>query len=232
MVKRHLKRLTAPKSWEIRKKENTFIIRPNPGMHKFSLGMPLSVVLRDLLKLANTMREVKYILNNQEILVDNVRRKENHFITGFMDTLSIPLTKKYYRILLNKKGELYMKSIKDSEAGVKPCRVIGKTILKNKKVQINLEDSRNIIVNDKVKYSIGDSLIIELPSQKVKEHITLEKGSVIFLIGGRHVGGTGTVVDIKDKKVVYKLKSGEQYESLKNYAFVIGKAKPSITVDE
>jgi len=227
MVKRHLKRLNAPKSWRIVKKENKFIVRPSPGAHSFSLGLPISVILRDLLKLANSMKEVKYILNSQEILVDNVRRKDEHFIVGFMDTLSIPLTKKFFRILINKKGELCLKPVKGPEAGIKPCRIIGKTLLKNKRVQINLEDSRNIIV-EKGEYKKGDSLLIELPSQKIKEHIRLEKGSIIFLIAGHHVGETGKTVDIKEDTVVYKLESGEQYESLKDYAFVIGKDKTSI----
>ena len=230
MVKRHLKRTTVSRSWRILKKENKFIVRPMPGAHGFSLGIPIGIVLRDMLKLANTMREVKYLLNNQKILVDNIRRKEPHFIIGFMDTLLMPLTKKSFRMLINKKGELCLKPIQESEAGIKPCRIIGKTMLKNKKVQINLGDSRNIIV-DKAEYKTGDSLIIELPSQKVKEHIKLDKGCVIFLTGGKHVGETGKVVDVKENKVVYKLKSDEQYESFKHYVFAIGKDKPGITLE-
>tara|TARA_Y100000310_G_C20680337_1_gene815555 strand:- start:2024 stop:2728 length:705 start_codon:yes stop_codon:yes gene_type:complete len=231
MVKRHLKRLTIPNSWKVQKKTNKFIARPLPGAHNFSLGMPIIVILRDLLKLANTRREVRYILNNQDILIDNIKRKDEHFIAGFMDTLSIPLTKKFFRILINKSGELSLKPAKESEINIKPCKIIGKTLLKNKKIQINLEDSRNIIV-DKGEYKTGDSLLIELPSQKIKEHIKLEKGAVIFLTGGHHVGETGKIVDIKDDRVVYKLKSGEQYESLKIYAFVVGKEKPSIELEE
>src|SRR3989338_555938 len=101
MVKNHLKRLYVSKSIVLRRKGLTFVTRPKPGQSSLNLGLSLAVLLRDFLKLANNMKEVKYILTTHEVLVDGRRRKDPHFITGFMDTLSLSHIKVYYRMLLS-----------------------------------------------------------------------------------------------------------------------------------
>ena len=67
MVKQHLKRINAPKEWPLGRKQTTFVPRPLPGAHNMHSGMPLSMVLKDLLKYANTTREVKRILNDKQL---------------------------------------------------------------------------------------------------------------------------------------------------------------------
>ena len=106
MAKKHLKRLNAPKSWKIKRKGIKFITRPNPGAHSFSLGMPINIVLREIFEYAKTTKEVKNILNNKEVLINGVRRKDHRFIVGFMDIIAIPGIKAYFRVLLDKKGKL------------------------------------------------------------------------------------------------------------------------------
>ena len=63
MTKNHLKRIASPKTWKIGRKLHTFISRPNPGPHSLPMGMPLNIVLRDLLKFADTSYEVRKILS-------------------------------------------------------------------------------------------------------------------------------------------------------------------------
>ena len=79
MAKKHLKRLDMPKTWQIKRKGIAYVARPKPGPHNFKLGLPLTVMLRDIMKIAKTKRDVKNILNNNEVLVDGVRRKEGNF---------------------------------------------------------------------------------------------------------------------------------------------------------
>lgn len=229
MVKRHLKRLYIPQSWDIKKKSNKFITRPKPGSHPFELGMPLNLIIRNLLKYAKTNDEVKKILNNEEILVDSKRRKDYRFITGFMDVVSIPKLKKNYRIILNKKGKLFILPITEQEAKIKVCKIIGKKLVKGK-TQLNLFDSRNILV-DKDNYKVGDSLLIELPNQKIKECLKLEKGASVFVMGGKKTGSTGTVEDIIKRKVIIK-KEKSIFEVPFDYIFVVGKNKTSIKLEK
>ncbi len=229
MVKRHLKRLAIPKSWDIKKKKKKFTTKPMPGAHSFELGMPLNLIIRDLLKYAKTNDEVKKILKNEEVLVDGKRRKDYKFITGFMDTISIPKLKKQYRIILNKKGKLFLLGISDQEAKIKVCKIIGKKLIKGK-TQLNLFDSRNILV-DKDTYKVGDSLVIELPKQKIKEHLKLEKGVTVFIIGGKNIGTIALIEDITTEKIICKHNS-TIFEVPFDYIFVVGKNKTVIKLQE
>ena len=217
------------KSWDINKKDNKFITRPMPGAHSFELGMPLNLIIRDLLKYAKTNREVKKILNGKEVLVDCKIRKECKFITGFMDSISIPKLKEHYRIILNKKGKLFLLPITEQEAKIKVCKIIGKRIVKGK-TQLNLYDSRNVLA-DKDNYKVGDSVIIELPGQKIKEHLKLEKGAGVFVMNGKNTGVVGVVENIAGRKIICK-QNNTMFEVPFDYIFVIGKNKPSIKLEK
>ena len=65
MVKRHLSRLTAPKSWPIKRKSTKWITRPHPGPHTLKNCMSLNIVLKNILKYAKTTKEVKKILDDE-----------------------------------------------------------------------------------------------------------------------------------------------------------------------
>ena len=69
-MKNHLKRIASPKTWAIARQGATFVVRPNPGAHSLAMGLPLSLILRDLLQLASTMSEAKKILHRREVLPD------------------------------------------------------------------------------------------------------------------------------------------------------------------
>ena len=105
-MKNHLKRIASPRTWLINRKQNKFTVRPKPGAHSLEQGLALGIVVRDLLKLASTMMEVKKLLNDQEILVDGKRRKDYRFITGLFDVITIPVLKKSFRVLLDAKGHV------------------------------------------------------------------------------------------------------------------------------
>lgn len=215
-----------PKSWQIGKKEYKFVIRPLPGQ-SFRLGMPINIILRDVLKLAYTNKEVKNMLNNKEILINCKRIKEKKFIVGFMDTISIPEINKYYRVLLNKKGKVIIQEIKKDEASIKLCKIINKK--KNKdKIQLNLFDGRNILVKED-KYKTNDCLLIGLPKQEIKDYIELKKKNTIFLIGGKYVGEVGIIEDIQNNNIVFKC-DNKKLETIKKNVFVIGRDKPILTI--
>jgi len=225
---KHLKRLAIPKTWSIKKKENVFVVRPLPRV-KFELGIPLTLVLRDYLNYAKTTKEVKYILNNKEVLINGKRVKEKKYLLGFMDVLSFPEIKKNFRLLLNKKGKLFLKEISDEESKFKLCKIIGKTKLKGGKTQINCDDGTNIIV-DKDNYKVRDTIVLEFPN-KIKDVLKFEKGALAYLIKGSHIGDVVKIKEIKEKNIVIE-KNGKEFETLKDYAFIIGKEKPFIDIEE
>ncbi|MCX6707082.1 MAG: 30S ribosomal protein S4e, partial [Candidatus Woesearchaeota archaeon] len=148
--------------------------------------------------------------------------------------VSLPEIDEHYRMIMNSKGKLNTIKISKDESSIKPCKIVNKVMAKKGIVQISLFDSRNIMLKkgDKASYRVGDTLLISLPDQKIKEHFSLEKGSIVYLIGGKQIGKTGKIEDIKGDVLKFRLHGGEIVETAKRYAFVIGSSKPSITLEK
>lgn len=227
-MKKHLKTITVPKSWKIKRKGNKFIIRPLPSK-KFMFSVPLSFVFKEILKYCKTTNEVKSILKDNEILIDGRRKKELKDLIGFMDVLSIPVNNEYYRLLLNRHKKLFLMPIDKSESDLKISKIIGKMTIKKGITQLNLFDSRNILINED-KYNVGDSLLIKVPTQEIINFFTLEKGTYVFVISGKHAGEHGTIVNINEDQVTIKTKETE-FITPKNSLYIIGKNKPEIKVE-
>lgn len=230
MVKKHLKRHATPKTWQIKRKGITFITRPNPGAHSMGTGISMNLLLK-VMGHAKTTMEVKRLLQSREVLVDGKRVTDQRFMAGLMDVVSIPSTGKNYRIVLGKGGKITFIEIDSKESMLKPCKVTGKTMIKGGKLQINLFDGKNII-SEKGDCLRGDTLVIEMPKNTVKEKISLEKGAYILLTAGKHIADRGVVEGVQKNKVIYKSESGKTTTTLREYAFAIGREKPAVAVDK
>tara|TARA_Y100000310_G_scaffold291063_1_gene318710 strand:- start:2592 stop:3296 length:705 start_codon:yes stop_codon:yes gene_type:complete len=230
-MKAHLKRLPSPKSWSIQRKGIVYITRPYPGKHSLSRGMSFVEFMKTLVSKSTTKKEVKKILFTSKVLVDGVRIRDEKYLVGLMDVISLEGSKEHYRILLNTMGELFALPIKDKEVQIKPVQIVGKTVLSGGKFQINMGDGRNIIESKKNDYKVGDTLLLELPKQTIKEHFPFSKGAFAYFTGGRFVGQTGTIEDIKDNKIICKV-DGDVVETMKQFAYIIGKGKASILLEE
>ena len=198
MSSHHLKRLAMPRSWPLPRKTTVWVTRPTPGAHSLEHCMPLTLVVRDMLGLAKSAREVRYILHNELAKVDGRVVKDTRRGVGIMDVLT--LGEENYRCILDHNGRLRYRPISAKEAGWKICRIEGKTTIKGGKTQLNLHDGRNIIVDDPKEYNTGDSLKLNLPDQKVLEHIRFGEGTRCYLIGGAHVGSTAEVSEYVEKR--------------------------------
>ena len=227
----HLKRFFAPKSWKIKRKGIKFVAKPRPGSHVIGLSMPLNVVVRDMLGYAKDNKEVKYILEKKNVTIDGRIKKDYRFPVGLFDVLSFNDIDESFRVILDRKGKISLVKISREESKLKIYRVIGKSMLKGKKgLQLNLSNGENLFVkNSEIK--VGDSVLISLEkNHEIKEQIALDKGAIIFLTGGKHIGEIGKVQDIKGKKIVYTTEDGKEFETLIDYAFAIGKDKPLINL--
>ena len=96
-MKRHLKSIAAPKSWILPRIRGKFTLRPQHSGHPYAAGLPLGLLMRDTLKQAATMAEVRKLLATREVLVDGRRRKDHRFLVGLFDVLSFPALSKNYR---------------------------------------------------------------------------------------------------------------------------------------
>jgi small subunit ribosomal protein S4e len=225
MVKRHLSRLNVPSSWPIPKKGQKWIVRPSSGPHALKDCITLNLVLKELLGYAKTTKEVKVILNEKGLLVDNKRRNEMKFPAGIMDVIEIPSVNEHYRVYYNERGRFILNKITKEEAKLKPSKIIGKKILRGKKTQINFYDGSNIIV-DKDVYSTGDSVVLDLSKEKrtIVKHLKFDKGAVVYIFAGKYKGSFGVVESVKKlfRNSIITVKSKDKtFETSKDYAFVI-----------
>lgn len=230
----HIKRLVAPKTWTIERKKNKFITRPKPGPHQIKMALPLSLVLKDHLNLVKTTKEARKALSKGKIKIDNVVRKDSRFPVGLMDVIEIVDTKQYFRVLLDTRGKLFLHPIKKEEAGIKPRKIIGKVSLKKKKSQINFFDGFNQLNKDK-KYGVSDTVLFDIQKNTEKDHVKFEKGAIIYIIGGKQTGKIGVLKEVvnqhglEKRRIVFS-SDNKDFETLKDYAFVIGKNKPEISL--
>src|SRR3989338_8445873 len=98
MVKQHIKRLNAPRSWPISRKGTKWVTRQNPGTHSLENSVPLNIMLKDMLKYAKTTRDSRRILSNKDVLIDNLPRANIKFPVGIFDVVEIPKTKEHFLI--------------------------------------------------------------------------------------------------------------------------------------
>lgn len=227
-MKNHLKRLATPKTWKIKRKGFTFVTRPTSRGQSFAFSLPLNIVLRDHLKHAKTTKEVKYILREKEILVDEQRQRDHRVAVGFLDVVRIPVLKESYRLVVDYLGRLHFITIPEKEAHLKICRIVRKTVIPGKKLQLNLNDGRNILLEGKDTLHVGDSVVLDLKTKKITNHLPLQQGAFVYLIGGKHMGSLGTVKEVKEQSLIFQPLQGNHFLTPKSYAFVVGEGKPAL----
>jgi len=236
-----------PAYWQIPKKHAKWATKPRAGPHKKFESIPLLVIVRDILEMADTREEAKKIINMGEVFVDGKYRKDHKYPVGLMDVVSIPKLKLNYRTVPTYKG-LKLIEIKSTEAKKKICKIVNKRSVKKKvikgkkegsKIQLNFHDGHNVLVDAKEakKYEVGDSLLVELPTQKILDHIELEKDALVIVTKGRNIGLTGKIEKIivtktkEPTKLICKI-GGEKLEVIKDYVFVMGKENQVIKLTE
>ena len=235
----HLKRKPATKMWPIHRKEAVWTIRPNPGPHSLSRSLPLGLIVRDMLKFAQTGKEAKNIISQEKITIDGKVRRDERFPVGLMDVISILDAKKSYRLLPSKKG-LFLHPIKSSEAEFKLCRVEDKTIVKGGHVQLDLHDGTSHLLPEKDVYQTLDVLKLSVPDRELLGHTKLTTGAPAIVTGGKNIGKYGKVTTIEKKPnqkrrdliVTIEDKNGDQFQTILDFVFILGDTEPSISLPE
>jgi small subunit ribosomal protein S4e len=189
----HMKRGMAPKSWPISRKGTTFIAKPNQK------GMPVLVLLRDMLKIAQNRKEVKNAIHKNSLLLNGKSIKDEKDGVKLFDVITILPLNQNYRLSLSKKGKFELQEIKEKEAHSKIAKIINKTVLKGKKLQLNFNDGNNLISN--IKCKVNDSALINFKDKKIEKCIELKEKSNAIVFAGKHSGESGVIQKIEAKTV-------------------------------
>jgi len=229
-----LKRLAAPKLWDLERKEKRFTFKTVPGPHSTEKSYPLGLLLRDILNLVKSEGELKIVLNAGRVLVDGRVRRTPAFPVGLFDAISIPSEDLYLRVVPSPKG-LLLSRIERDESGKKLCGVRSKVVANGGRFQYGFHDGRSIVGEEGLDLHPGDAVLIQLPDQKLLSNVKLEKESLGLVLSGKRAGELGRVTEVKkgtitrEKMVRISLPSGEA-EIPSRLVFPVGTDKPLITV--
>ena len=240
-----LKRKPAPRFWPIHRKEAVWIVRPSSGPHSLEKCLPLSLVLRDILKVAETRKEAKKIISQGKVYVDGKVRRKDDFPVGLMDVISMPDLNKFYRVLPSHKG-LFLNPIGKEEARFKLLRVEDRTIVKNGTSQFAFHDGTNLRIkaedleNPEIIYESFATLKLGLPEKQILDQLKTKKGNIAVITGGKNIGKQGKIVEIektlakkrRNALVVIEDEKGDHYQTILDFVFSIGGAKSLISLPE
>ena len=195
-----MKRHMAPKRWPIKRKGTKFVVRSNFNPTR---GIPLLVVLRDMLRICQNRKEVKKAIYEKKIFVNCKEAKDEKNPLLLFDTLSIIPAEKYYRIILSANGKYSLGEINEKESGQKITKIMDKKILKGKKIQLNMRDGNNFISD--IKCNMEDSALIDLKNKKIIKCLPLKEKANIFVVEGKHAGSKGVIEKLKLERKMAKL---------------------------
>ncbi len=240
-----LKRKPAPAFWLIHRKDLPWIVKPSSGAHTLQKCMPLTMVLRDVLAVAETRKEGILILSQGKVLVNGKVRKQDDFPVGLMDVISLPEMEKYYRVMPSHKG-LVLAPISKEESNTTLVRVEDKHTVSNG-VQISLHDGSNMLIKvadpkkpTEVNYETFDILKVTYPEKTVSQTLKVKEGNIAVITGGKNIGKQGKIVEIEKTEakkrrqalVVIEDANGVRYQTIMEFVFTIGETAPIITTLE
>lgn len=234
-MSKHSKRYVAhTEKWGIPTKQDFWAPKAKPGPHKAKDSVPLVVLVRDILQYAESSREAAAIIGEKKILVDGKKVKDKNIPVGFMDVVSIPSLDEHYRVLFDQRGKVRLGPVAENMENWKLCRIEDKSVINGGKIQLNLHDGRNLLVEDGSKYNTKDVLKIEIPSQKIIESYEFEERNMALITGGKHIGELATIKEYEvirgpQKNIVH---FDNDISTTEDYVFIIGKEKPIIKIPE
>jgi small subunit ribosomal protein S4e len=228
-----LKRLSAPKSWDIHRKADRFAIKPSPGPYSIENSYSLGVAMRDLLALVKNRREADNVLYNSQIFVDGVARRDSNFPVGLFNVIEVPKEGLAFRLIPSPDG-LAARKVSKEQAGLKLCRIRTKSKIAGGRIQYGFHDGRSLI-SDSLALSPGDSVVMKVPEQTVVSSVKLTKGSLGLILSGERAGEVGKISDVKkgttsrEKMISISLPGGDT-ELPARLVFPVGADKPAIEV--
>jgi len=197
----------------------------------------MNVLLQQRLKYALTRDESRRIANDKQglIKVDGKVRRNFRFPLGVMDVISIEKTNEHFRILIDTKGKYNPHRVDAKEAGFKLCKIVKKTIGKNKVPYIVTHDGRTIRFPHP-DIEIGDSIKYNLANKEIDGVIKFVNGASAILTGGNNIGRIGVIQSIEKHLGSYDIghvkdSRGHSFSTRLSNLFVIGDGKtPAISL--
>ncbi|MUW13286.1 30S ribosomal protein S4e [Halorubrum sp. CBA1125] len=222
---RHQKRLSVPNSWPVERKTDTFTVKAGAGPHG-EAGVPLVVLLRDVLGYVDSTKEARYALNNDAVLVNGDAISDEQRPIGMFDILAFPDRDEFFRVFPDEGGRLALTAIDEAAAGSRLGKITNKTVVPGGDVQLTLHDGTNVRVDADSEYDTKDSIIVDNESKEIVAHFEYEEGALVTAVAGQHAGQIGEVdvIDVtlgSGSNTVAVDDGADGYETVEEYVVVI-----------
>jgi small subunit ribosomal protein S4e len=225
---RHQKRLSVPKSWPVERKTATWTVKAGAGPHG-EAGVPLLIVLRDVLGYVDSRKEANYALNQNNVLVNGDAVSDVERPIGMFDILAFAEREEFYRVFPDEGGRLALTPIDADAADSRLGKIVRKTQITGGDYQLTLHDGANVrVVPDEAgDYDTGDSLVIDNETKEIVAHFTYEEGALVTAVAGSHAGEIGRIETITvtpgsgDNAVAVSQDDGDGFETIEDYVVVI-----------
>ena len=221
-----LKRLKAPKFWKIPRVKEKFVLSVRPSAHPADRSYPLGVVLRDMLKLGRTLKEVKFMLNSRLVEVNGRVRTDKNFSIGMFDIIHIKKENKYYVVLPSPKG---LGFVETNENVKKLSKVKRKVAIRGGKIQLTFHDGETKLADNNIK--TNDTVVLNLKTREIENVLPFKEGAFVMITNGENAGKVGKVEKIEvvrssmPNRVMVSV-DGKMIESVVDNVFVVGDDSP------
>jgi small subunit ribosomal protein S4e len=192
---RHQKRLSVPNTWPVERKEATWTVKADAGPHG-EAGVPLLILLRDVLGYVDSKKEARYALNQDSVLVNGVAVSDESRPIGMFDILAFTQREEYYRVFPDEGGRLALTPITADAADSRLGKVVRKQQVKGGAFQLTLHDGTNVRVEEGSDYATNDSVVVDNETKEIVAHFGYEEGALVTAVDGQHAGEIGEVAEI------------------------------------
>jgi small subunit ribosomal protein S4e len=220
----HQKRLSVPDSWPVERKTATFTVKADAGPHG-EQGVPLLIVLRDVLGYVDNRKEARYALNQGTVLVNGESLDDEERPIGMFDIVEFEQRDEHYRVFPDEGGRLALSPIDADDADSKLGKIVGKGQVPGGNTQLALHDGHTLEVDDG-EYAGGDSIVID-HDDEILAHFPYEEGALVTAVRGQHAGEIGDIEEIQvvpgssPNNVIVTQEDGEGFETIAEYVVVI-----------
>jgi small subunit ribosomal protein S4e len=194
---RHQKRLSVPNSWPVERKEATWTVKADAGPHG-EAGVPLLILLRDVLGYVDSKKEARYALNQGSVLVNGEAVSDESRPIGMFDILVFEQRDEHYRVFPDEGGRLALTPISADAADSRLGKVVRKQQVTGGSFQLTLHDGTNVHVveGEAADYSTNDSIVVDNETKEIVAHFPYEEGALVTAVDGQHAGEIGEVAEI------------------------------------
>ncbi|ELY66109.1 30S ribosomal protein S4e [Natronococcus jeotgali] len=221
---KHQKRLSVPKSWPVERKTDVFTVKADAGPHGED-GVPLVVLLRDVLGYVDSKKEARYALSEDSILVNGEPINDEQRPIGMFDIVAFPGREEYYRVFPDEGGRLALTEIDAEAADSRLGKIENKQQVSGGDTQLTLHDGTNVVVDEE--YSTNDSIVVDNDDKSIVAHFPYEEGALVTAVRGNHGGKIGEVSEIDvtpgsgSNIVTVETDDGGLFETVEEYVVVI-----------